>query len=652
MAVTSDNRKTSVHAATSDCVLPEPFRAWNSTATNYPRGATVSQLFEETAAKYPNAIALVLGHRHLTYSELNARANRLARRLREMGVARETMVGCCVERSFELIVAIIAILKAGGAYVPLDPAYPKERFDFLLRDTNTPLLLTQRSLAPAVLGDRAIAHLFVDDFEVLPLGEASENLAHQDDPRSLAYVMYTSGSTGQPKGALIENRAIVRLVRDTNFCRFGPDETFLLFAPISFDASTLEIWGPLLNGGRLVLMPPQTSSLEDLGRTIRDHRVTTLWLTTGLFNLMVEQRLGDLGSLRQFLAGGDVLSPRHVRLALEALPHCTLINGYGPTENATFTCCHRMRRGDRVPDSIPIGRPISNTQVYILDQELRPVPPGITGELYAGGDGVARGYLNSAAETAQKFASDPFAADPHARMYRTGDLARWREDGVVEFLGRVDSQVKILGHRIEPGEIETVLSMHEGVKQICVVARADESGSKRLVAYYVPAEAPGVSPSDLRKFLTGKLPHYMIPALLVPLLSLPLSPNGKIDRAALPEPPAAEATTPVEAPTDEREQVVVALWKRVLRIERLGLDENFFDLGGDSLLLVAVHSNLEKILKTTIPVTDLFEFTTVRTLARHLGEGRVAPAFSEARDQGQKQRQAFARQRERRGSGA
>jgi len=633
--------------------LSEPWHSLNLTQTDYPREKTVAQLFEEVTARYPNSLAVVSGDRQLTYAELNARANRLAHRLRRMGVGGETMVGCCIERSIELIVALIATLKAGGAYVPLDPSYPKERFEFLLEDTRTPVMLTQRSVAAAALTGRHVPSLLVEEVDSIPSLDDHENPSRVGTPTSLAYVMYTSGSTGQPKGVMIENRAIVRLVRNTNFCHFDTDEVFLQLAPISFDASTFEIWGPLLNGGRLVVMPSQASSLEDLGRTIREQRVTTLWLTAGLFNLMVEQRLEDLRPVRQLLAGGDVLSPRHVRMVLENLPDCRLINGYGPTENTTFTCCHTMRHGERVPESVPIGRPISNTFVYILDSEMRPVAAGQVGELYAGGDGVARGYLNNPEATAEKFLSDPFGAGPGARMYRTGDLARLREDGVVEFLGRIDNQVKILGHRIEPGEIETVLRMHARVKQVCVVPHTDENQTKRLVAYYVPSTNSGVSPQDLREFLKGKLPQFMVPALFVELTALPLSPNGKVDRAALPPPSfAPEDNRATETPGTQLEKEIASLWQRVLHVERVGLDDNFFDLGGDSLLLVAVHSNLQKMLKVEIPVTDLFEFTTVRTLARHLGESRpLEPSFSAVQEQAQKQREAFARQRERRAGG-
>lgn len=635
----------------SQALLPEPFRGWNATTTDYPRDLSVAQLFEQVAAACPDAIAVVSGCRQLTYDELNTRANRLAHRLRRMGVAAETRVGCCIERSPELIVALLAILKAGGAYVPLDPAYPTERFNLLLEETQISIVLTQRSLASTVLAGRDPISLFVDEMHAMASPSDDFNPEPTGGGGSLAYVMFTSGSTGRPKGVLIENRAIVRLVRNTNYCHFGPEQTHLLFAPISFDASTFEIWGALLNGGRLIVMQPQMSSLEDLGRTINEQKVTTLWLTSGLFNLMVEQRLSDLRPVRQLLAGGDVLSARHVRTVLENLPQCRLINGYGPTENTTFTCCHSMQSGDIVPDSVPLGRPISNTQVYILDEQMRPVAVGETGELYAAGDGLSRGYLNNPDANAEKFVRNPFVEDGEERMYRTGDLARWREDGTVEFRGRSDNQVKILGHRIEPGEIETVLSGHERVQQVCVVPHSDANGSKRLVAYYTAAPQSAISPCELKAYLADKLPQYMIPAFFVPVSVMPLSPNGKIDRAALPAP---NATTGAEKRGDVSstalEETLKNLWRRALAVPQLGMDDNFFDLGADSLTIVAVHSSLQKALQREIPIIDLFEFTTIRTLSQHLGQQDAAgPSFSEMQQQAQRQREAFARERERRG---
>ncbi len=625
-------------------------REWNATCTDYPRDKTVSQLFEEVAERYGDSIAVVFENERLTYRELNARANRIANRLRGVGVGAETMVGCCITRSVDLIVGIIAILKAGGAYVPLDPNYPKERFNFLLSDSRPLLVLADTSLASTVLANCGVPILLADDCEVNANATREGNLEPLGHPSSLAYVMYTSGSTGLPKGVMVENRAIVRLVRDTNYCRFGPEEVFLQYAPISFDASTFEIWGALLNGGRLVVMPPQASSLEDLGRVIREQGVTTLWLTAGLFHLIVEQGLEDLGSVRQLLAGGDVLSPYDVRRVLAELPNCCLINGYGPTENTTFTCCHVMRGTGAISELVPIGRPISNTRAYILDDELQPVRPGDIGELYAGGDGVARGYLNSSDATNEKFLADHFSETPGARMYRTGDLACWRADGIIEFHGRADDQIKILGHRVEPAEVEVALGACESIKQVCVVPYTDENGTRRLVAYYVGSPA-GVTASELRAFLAQKLPQYMIPAAFVPLDALPLSPNGKVDRAVLPKPFSPPIQTDVSAApaANQLEKAIADLWSQVLGAKEVGLDSNFFDLGGDSLLLVAIHSNLQKKLKLEIQVTDLFEFTTVRMLARHLsGIGSHRQEFLEVRERAQRQRDAFARQRDRR----
>jgi aspartate racemase len=650
--ISSPDRSADVAPLMPVRFLPEPFRSWSGTSSEYPRNASVATLFEEIAIAYPNSVALVYGDVELTYQELNRRANRLAHRLRSSGVDTERMVACCLDRSVEMIVAFLAILKAGGAYVPVDSAYPKARLDLILEDAGKPLIVTTKPLASSLRLNDSPGIIFVDD-ESEDASPPEENLRSRVGPKNLAYVLYTSGSTGRPKGVMVEHRGIVRLVRGTNYCHFGPDETFLQFAPPSFDASTFEIWGALLNGSRLVLMPKESSSLADLISAVREHGVTTLWLTAGLFHLMVEEHADDLQALRQLLAGGDVLSPRHVRLFLEHAPATTLINGYGPTENTTFTCCHIMHAGDSLPDSIPIGTPISNTRAYILDENMNPVAPGEIGELYTAGDGVARGYLNDPDTTAAKFLADSFADGPRQRMYRTGDLARWRPDGTIEFLGRTDSQAKILGHRIEPGEIEGLLQRHGRVKQACVVART-ESGGKRLVAYFVPSEH-GPKPQDLREFVASQLPQHMIPAFFVALESLPLSENGKVDRAALANTELASkrAPTPEAVFDSELERTIAQLWQRILNVQNVGLDDNFFDLGGNSLLLVAVHSNLQKLLQTEIPLTDLFEFSTIRKLAQHLGKTESKPTIPwDSRQRAQRQREAFTRFRGRRPGGS
>src|ERR1700704_4468119 len=631
--------------------LPEQLRTWSGTSTDYPRTSSVVTLFESVVGENPDDIALVQGDTELTYGELNKRANRLAHRLRLAGVTLETLVPCCLPRSIEMIVAFLAVPKTGAPYMPIDPSYPEARRNLMLEDAGRGVVLTNSWLAPSFQSAEPTQIVIAED-EPAAVSDREENPQQVAGPTNLAYVMYTSGSTGRPKGVMVEHRGIVRLVRDTNYCRFGPNETFLQFAPPSFDASTFEIWGALLNGGRLVLMPQETSSLEDLLRAVRQYGVTTLWLTAGLFHLMVDEHPGGLRSLRQLLAGGDVLSARHSRIFLEHAPETTLINGYGPTENTTFTCAHAMRAGDSVPDSIPIGKLISNTRVCILNQDMDPVPTGEVGELYTAGDGLARGYLNASDTNSGQFLNDPFSDQPRQRMYRTGDLARWRRDGSIEFLGRVDDQVKILGHRIEPGEIESAILRHGQVKQACVVTRI-ANGSKRLVAYFVPANSM-VTREQLRDFIASQLPQHMIPAFFVALPFLPLSRQGKIDRAALIELDVVSKSESAEQsiPESELERTLTQLWQRILKVPEVGLDQNFFDLGGDSLLLVAVHSNLQKALQTQVPITDLFEFSTIRKLAQHLSRPKSASAVAvDAQENAQRQREAFTRFRSRRSGG-
>jgi len=630
--------------------LCPPLDQWAGARTAYPRDKTVAALFEEAAARYPDRVALAFGSSCLTYSQLNRQSNALAHRLLSLGIGPEHMVGICAERSFEMIVGMLAILKAGAAFVPFDPTYPPERLNLMVRDAHVRVMLAQRALTPLLAAAGRFETVLLDE---PPSPEFVENLASPQSSAtaaSLAYVMFTSGSTGRPKGVLVENRSIVRLVFQTDFCVFGPDEVFLQYAPISFDASTLEIWGALLHGAKLVLMPPQASSLQDIGNTIREHGVSTMWLTAGLFHLFVDQRMDDLLPVRQLLAGGDTLSPSHVRRALDRLPNTTIINGYGPTEGTTFTCCHRMRSGEAVAATVPIGKPISNSFAYLLDESLHPVAPGEIGELFAGGDGIARGYLDSAELTQEKFLPDCFSTQPGARMYRTGDLARWLPDGTLEFLGRRDSQVKILGHRIELGEIEATLTQHPAVRQACL-AVSNDGANKRLVAYYVSGNNGAASPAELKDFLSSKLPAYMVPAVLVSMASFPLTPNGKVDRTALPDPAAARVSVELHVRGSELEEQIATLWKQVLGTQRVGLGDNFFDLGGDSLLIVAVHCQLQKMLRREIQVTDLFEYVTVRSLARHLGAAAPAePSFSAAQEQARKQREALAKSRLVRGS--
>jgi amino acid adenylation domain-containing protein len=620
---------------------------WNDTASDYPRNLCIHQVFEREAARRPDAVAIRFADEQLTYRQLNERANQIAHRLRKLGVGPEVMVGTLLDRSLDLAIGLLGILKAGGAFVPLDPGYPMERLAFMAADIAAPVMLVQDAVVqrisdPGWLRGKSLS---LEQNRADIVRESITNPIHQTTAENLAYVMYTSGSTGRPKGVMVSHRAVVRLVKNTNYIELSEREVFLQFSPVSFDASTLEIWGPLLNGGCLAMMPPERQSVSDLGMAIRQYGVTTLWLTAGLFNVMVEQRLEDLRPLKQLLAGGDALSPSHVRKALETLQGCRLINGYGPTEGTTFTCCHTISAEDAQGSSIPIGRPISNTQVYLLDSENQLVRPGEVGELCIGGDGLARGYLNQPELTAAKFVRHPFRNEPEARIYKTGDLARYRPDGSIEFLGRTDNQVKISGYRIEPGEIEAMVMQYPAVRSTVVVPRQDAPGEKKLIAYVVPCE-PGCSIAELRAYLQKKLPSYMLPAAFVLLDSLPLSPNGKVDRAALPAPQTSPSEPPrARSAQSEMEQKIESTWMKVLGLQQVGPDENFFDVGGDSLQLLMVHAEIQETIESEFPLTDLFEHSTIRTLARHLaGKGGERAAMADVHERARQQKAVWAAQ--------
>jgi len=588
---------------------------WNDTASAYPREASVPELFEAEAGRRPEAVAVVFEGRSLTYRELDARANRLADRLRALGVGLETVVGIALERSLEMVVGLLGILKAGGAYLPLDPVLPRTRLRFLLEDAGVTLVLTQRRHAEK-LPEQQVRFVCLDE----------EDLTESVEPRqggkagadNLAYVMYTSGTTGRPKGVRVTHRGVVRLVKGTNYASFGEQEVFLQFAPLSFDASTLEIWGALLNGGRVVMFPQGRASLEEMGEAIRRYGVTTLWLTAGLFHQMVEGHLEDLTGLRQLLAGGEVLSPSHVRRAVDRLRPCRVINGYGPTENTTFTCCHPMTDGAQVSSTVSIGRPIAHTRVYVLDAHLEPVPVGVPGELYVGGDGLARDYLNHPELTAEKFVPDAFSGERGARLYRTGDITRHLADGTLEFLGRRDSQVKLRGFRIELGEIESVLGEHSGVAEAVVVVWEDAPADRRLVAYVVPRGTEAPAPRELRGFLKERLPEHMVPAVFVTLEAFPLTPNGKVNRRALPAPDRSGAADGEadQAPRTPLEEVLATLWAQVLGLDRVGVHQDFFELGGHSLLATRLLARVRKLLRAEVPIRGFFEAPTIAAMAQ------------------------------------
>jgi aspartate racemase len=601
-------------------LLTEPERnqvlvSWNQTMRPFPAETPVHELFERQAELSPDATALSGAGGQVSYRELNEQANRLAHRLRALGVGPEVLVGICLERSAGLVVALLATLKAGGAYVPLDPGYPSDRLAFMLDDTASPVLITDSELQqhlPEFNG--AVVRLDADADAIA--AEPAENLEASTRGDSLAYIIYTSGSTGVPKGAMIEHRAINRLVQGADYIDFGPDEVFLQLAPVSFDASTLEIWGALLNGSRLAIFPPGQPTAEGLAEIIQTEGVTTLWLTAALFHHVAAEAPETFSGLRQLLSGGDVLTVERVKAAVNALDGGRFVNGYGPTETTTFACCYRVTPTTEIGGSLPIGGPITNTETYIFDSRRQPVPIGVPGELYIGGPGVARGYLNRPELTAERFLPNPFGSRPGERLYRTGDRVRHRHDGTIEFLGRFDDQVKIRGFRVEPGEVEAALLRHPGVRESAVVARPAPDGGQRLIAYTVEA-APALTTSELRAYLAESLPDYMIPAAFVSLEELPLTPSGKLDRRALPEPSGDRPTLEqgYVAPESPLEEKLAAIYADLLGLERVGRNDDFFELGGHSLLAVRLFSAIDRKLGVKLPLAVLFEGGTVAELA-------------------------------------
>ncbi|MET0400866.1 MAG: amino acid adenylation domain-containing protein, partial [Cystobacter sp.] len=592
---------------------------WNQTRVDFPGEACIHQLFERQVALRPEALALEFGEQRLSYRELDARANQLAHLLRAHGVGPDTLVALCLERSVELIVALLAILKAGGAYLPLDASYPRERLAMMLEDAPPRLLLSSRALGAQLPLPESLPRLWVEEWTLEGRPTTAPDAGVHS--RNLAYVDFTSGSTGRPKGVAIEHRAVMRLLHGNTYAHLGPEETFLLLAPISFDASTLEVWGPLLFGGRLVVFPPQSpSDLDLLTQVLTRHQVTTLHLTSGLFSQMVDLRLEGLAGVRQLLTGGDVVSAPHVRRVLEryGIPVTAC---YGPTEGTLFTSCHRMTGAEQVGGAIPIGSPIANTQVYLLDAGMKPVGVGVAGELYVGGEGLARGYLSRPDLTAERFVPNPFSSEPGARLYRTGDLARWSPTGVLDFLGRQDNQVKVRGYRIELAEVEAALLRHASVREAVAVVREDSSGDKRLVVYAVPQPGQQLDAATLRAFLQERLPEYMLPTALVALQALPLTANAKVDRKALPAPEGARAPSAAYvAPRDDLEREVAALWGEVLGVERVGIHDDFLSLGGHSLLATRLVSRMRQAFQVELPLKALFEAPTVATLALHILE--------------------------------
>jgi len=598
---------------------------WNATQSAYPAEATLPQLFTEQVALRPDAIALVYGDEQWSYAYLDQQTDRLARVLRGYGVEAEVSVGLYLERSLHMIVALLGILKAGGTYVPLDPQLPVQRLHWQIRDAQVRFLLTHSALEAQLphlhLPVLCLDQLEEEDFEEEVVDGAASAL-------QLAYVMYTSGSTGTPKGVGVPHRAIIRLVKENSFLTLRETNILLQFAPLAFDASTLEIWGTLLTGARLVVFEPQLPALDELARVLQQYAVNVLWLTAGLFHQMVESQIEILAKVDTVLAGGDVLNVGLVRQLLrQGGGRQTVINGYGPTENTTFTCCYPMVSEDQVGETVPIGRPISNTTVYVLDEEMQPIPVGAVGELYTGGDGLARGYWQQAELTAERFVPDPFSKQPGARLYRTGDLVRYLIDGRLEFVGRRDQQLKVRGFRIEPGEIETVLARHEQVHECVVILRKAETGESYLVAC-MTGEDPALVPADdeLRQYVRERLPEYMVPSYFLWLEALPLTPNGKVDRRELMRMQAEGLQQQLQQsnaqlfvpPWDEIEFRLMRIWEEVLQIQPVGVSSNFFDLGGHSLTAIRLMSRIRQEFEQDIALEMLFQLPTVAQLATAL----------------------------------
>ena len=605
---------------------------WNDAVTSYPREASLAELFVSVARDRPDAPAVIDQDGSVwIYHRLDEASNRLANRLRALGAGPEVAVGIAMERSPELIVGMLAIVKTGSPYVPLDPSYPDERLAFMLADAGVEIVLVDETTRGRLEGKARLLSMA----EGGPAGP----LDVRAPAEALALVIYTSGSTGQPKGVALPQRGVVRLVRETNFLRIGPGNRLGLASNISFDAATLEIWGALLNGAALVVLPLEAVlSPADLASRLERHEVDTLHLTTALFNQMARERPEALARLRTVMFGGEAADPFAVGRALRASGASRLIHFYGPTESTTFATWHRVREVAPGAVTVPIGLPVANSQIYVLDRLQQPVPRGVVGELFVGGDGLARGYLNRPDMTAGSFIPHPWGCG--SRLYRTGDLVRQLPDGVLEFVGRRDGQVKIRGFRIEPGEIEAALASHPEVAEAVVAVREETPGGRRLVAYVVPWAGAALDAGGLRQHLRRGLPEHMIPAAFVVLAALPLTPNGKVDRRALPAPEAEVPAEPSAAPRTLVEEVLAGLWAELLGLSRVGAHDRFFELGGHSLLVTQLASRLRGAFGVELPLRTLFERPTVAELAAAVEEARrggetTVPALAPVERQGE-----------------
>ncbi|MEK4363757.1 amino acid adenylation domain-containing protein [Paenibacillus sp. FSL M8-0212] len=582
---------------------------FNDTTTEFPRGKTLIQLFEEQVERIPDAAAISLNGQELTYRELNERVNRLARTLRSHGISKGRLVAIMAERSIEMVVGMLAAHKAGSAYVPIDPEYPEERIRFLVEDSGAQVMLTQSRLGERLAGSDSVILLDDESF----YHEDRTNLNPGNEATDLACIIYTSGTTGKPKGNLVSHRNIVRIVRNTNYIDITERDHVLQLSSYSFDGAIFDIFGALTNGARLVLVPHETLlEIGQLADLIQRERISVMLITTAFFNVLVDVNVDCLRDVRAILFGGERVSVGHVRKALAHIGPGRLNHLYGPSESTVYTTYLPVDFVDESAVTVPIGRPISNTTVYIVDSQNKLLPIGVAGELCVGGEGLVRGYNNRPELTAEKFVDHPFVQGE--RMYRTGDLAKWLPDGTIEYVGRTDDQVKVRGFRIELGEIEAQLQKVEGIRKTTVFARENTSGEKQLCAYY---EADRDLPAaELKSVLSQELPAYMIPAYLIQLERLPLTTNGKVDRRSLPAP--EESLQPGEGRTPPRtplEASLAEIWKSVLGLEHIGVHDNFFDLGGHSLRATTLVSKVHQELNVELPLRDVFRYSTIEEMA-------------------------------------
>jgi amino acid adenylation domain-containing protein len=619
----------------------ELLERWNDTRAAFPQVCT-HQLFEQQVARASETVAVVYGQRKLNYRDLNERANKVAHWLRGRGVGPDALVGVCLERSPEMVVALLAVWKAGGAYVPLDPSYPVERLSFMIEDAKPLVVLTEekcRHLFSAI-GDRAVS--LDSEWSMFDL-EISDNLTPTAGPANLAYVMYTSGSTGKPKGAMITHRGLVNyLWWAIRTYAVEEGRSVPVHSSISFDLTVTSLYTPLLAGGTVELLPDDVGAQNLVAALERAGDRSLVKITPAHLQLLSQQISpeGAGGMSRVFVIGGENLLAENLEFWRAAAPGTRLINEYGPTETVVGCCMYELRALDPRSGSVPIGRPIANTQLYVLDPTLRPLPPGEMGELYIGGAGVARGYLNRPELTAERFLSDPFTEAPDARLYKTGDLARYRADGTLEYLGRTDDQVKVRGYRIELGEIEATFAAHPRVQSCAVVAREDDPGHKQLVGYFTTAETGAPSTDDVREFLMERLPEYMVPARFVHLDSLPLTVNGKVDRKALPAPSTKSSSVGKGGtPLTKTARAVAALWSESMRVDGIGLDDDFFEIGGDSIAAVALMTRIRAAFGCDPGLAVLFERPTIAGMSQAIdmlsltSRGPAVPAESAHREE-------------------